>query len=30
MITIGAIGIVLDIVFARLQKIPSVRWGFER
>ena len=30
MITIGAIGILLDIVFARLAKIPSVRWGFER
>lgn len=30
MITIGAIGIGLDIVFSRLAKIPSVRWGFER
>jgi NitT/TauT family transport system permease protein len=30
MITIGAIGIGLDILFARLTKIPSVRWGFER
>ena len=30
MITIGAIGIGLDILFARLAKIPSVRWGFER
>jgi NitT/TauT family transport system permease protein len=30
MITIGAIGILLDIAFARLAKIPSVRWGFER
>lgn len=30
MITIGAIGIALDIAFARLAKIPSVRWGFER
>jgi len=30
MITIGAIGIGLDFVFARLAKIPSVRWGFER
>ncbi len=30
MITIGAIGIALDLVFARLAKIPSVRWGFER
>jgi NitT/TauT family transport system permease protein len=30
MIVIGAIGIVLDLVFARLTKIPSVRWGFEQ
>jgi NitT/TauT family transport system permease protein len=30
MITIGAIGIGLDILFSRLTKIPSVRWGFER
>jgi NitT/TauT family transport system permease protein len=30
MITIGAIGIGLDIAFARLARIPSVRWGFER
>jgi NitT/TauT family transport system permease protein len=30
MITIGAIGIGLDAVFARLARIPSVRWGFER
>jgi len=30
MISIGAIGILLDIAFARLAKIPSVRWGFER
>ena len=30
MITIGAIGIGLDLVFSRLTKIPSVRWGFER
>jgi NitT/TauT family transport system permease protein len=30
MITIGAIGILLDVAFARLAKIPSVRWGFER
>lgn len=30
MITIGAIGIGLDVLFARLTKIPSVRWGFER
>ena len=30
MIAIGAIGIVLDGVFARLARINSVRWGFER
>ncbi len=30
MITIGAIGIGLDIAFSRLAKIPSVRWGFEQ
>jgi NitT/TauT family transport system permease protein len=30
MITIGAIGIGLDVVFTRLARIPSVRWGFER
>lgn len=30
MITIGAIGIGLDALFARLAKIPSLRWGFER
>ncbi len=30
MITIGVIGICLDILFARLTKIPSVRWGFDR
>ena len=30
MITIGAIGIGLDIAFARLARIPSLRWGFER
>jgi NitT/TauT family transport system permease protein len=30
MITIGAIGIALDFAFARLARIPSVRWGFER
>lgn len=30
MITIGVIGIGLDLVFSRLTKIPSVRWGFER
>jgi NitT/TauT family transport system permease protein len=30
MITIGAIGILLDLLFARLARIPAVRWGFER
>lgn len=30
MITIGAIGVVLDIVFARLARAKAVRWGFER
>ena len=30
MIVIGIIGIVLDLVFARLAKIPAVRWGFEQ
>jgi NitT/TauT family transport system permease protein len=30
MITVGAIGIALDAVFARLARIDSVRWGFER
>jgi NitT/TauT family transport system permease protein len=30
MITIGAIGIGLDILFAQMAKIPSVRWGFDR
>lgn len=30
MITIGTIGIGLDVLFARLTKIPSVRWGFDR
>lgn len=30
MITIGVIGIGLDVLFSRLTKIPSVRWGFER
>jgi len=30
MITIGAIGIGLDIVFARLGTLDRVRWGFER
>jgi len=26
----GAIGIGLDMLFARLPRIPSLRWGFER
>jgi NitT/TauT family transport system permease protein len=30
MITIGAIGISLDLAFSRLAKIPSLRWGFDR
>lgn len=30
MITVGVIGIVLDLLFARLARIGSVRWGFER
>jgi NitT/TauT family transport system permease protein len=30
MITIGAIGVGLDILFAQLAKIPSARWGFDR
>jgi len=30
MITIGAIGIALDMLFARLAHIPSLRWGFEQ
>ncbi len=30
MITVGTIGILLDLAFARLAKIPSVRWGFEQ
>ena len=30
MIAIGIIGIALDAIFARLARIPSVRWGFER
>lgn len=30
MITIGAIGVGLDALFARIARIPSVRWGFER
>jgi NitT/TauT family transport system permease protein len=30
MMVTGVIGITLDILFSRLAKIPSVRWGFER
>ncbi len=30
MITIGAIGIGLDLLFSLLARIPSIRWGFER
>ncbi len=30
MIVVGVIGITLDLVFARLARVPSVRWGFER
>ena len=30
MIVVGGIGIGLDVLFARLAKVPSVRWGFER
>jgi NitT/TauT family transport system permease protein len=30
MITVGGIGIGLDVVFARLARIDSLRWGFER
>lgn len=30
MITVGTIGILLDLVFARLARIRSVRWGFDR
>src|SRR5271170_1471809 len=28
MLVIGVIGLALDIIFRRLEKIPSVRWGF--
>jgi NitT/TauT family transport system permease protein len=28
MLVIGIIGLILDMVFRRLEKIPSVRWGF--
>lgn len=30
MIVIGLIGVVIDRLLARLTKIPSVRWGYER
>jgi NitT/TauT family transport system permease protein len=30
MIVIGLIGVVIDRLLARLSKIPSVRWGYER
>lgn len=30
MITIGTIGVVLDVAFARLARAKVVRWGFER
>jgi NitT/TauT family transport system permease protein len=30
MITIGAIGVGLDMIFARLARHPAVRWGYER
>jgi NitT/TauT family transport system permease protein len=30
MMTIGAIGIGLDLLFARMTKIPALRWGFPR
>lgn len=30
MIAIGAIGIALDALFARMTRIPALRWGFER
>jgi NitT/TauT family transport system permease protein len=30
MITIGLIGVAIDSVLARLTRIPSVRWGYER
>ena len=30
MITIGAIGVALDVVFAQLARHPSVRWGYDR
>ncbi len=30
MITIGAIGVTLDAIFARLARHPAIRWGYER
>lgn len=30
MITVGTIGICLDLLFSRIATIPSVRWGFDR
>jgi NitT/TauT family transport system permease protein len=30
MIVIGTIGVLIDWVLARLTKIPSVRWAYER
>jgi NitT/TauT family transport system permease protein len=30
MIAVGVIGILLDTWFARLARVPSVRWGFDR
>lgn len=30
MIAVGVLGIVLDALFSRLARIPSVRWGFDR
>jgi len=26
---IGAIGLVLDLVMRRLERLPAVRWGFQ-
>ena len=28
MLVIGVMGLALDISFRRLEKIPSIRWGF--
>jgi NitT/TauT family transport system permease protein len=30
MIVIGMIGIALDVLFARMARIPALRWGFDR